>query len=133
MIPSILADTGPLYALADRSDQYHVRANHELAIIQSDMQVLVLHPTMLEAYTLIDRYLNLKYAHTWLDSINQSVGLLNPTSDDYMNATKRVKNYPDQHISLFDAILVVVSESLAVPVWTFDSDFDVMRANVWRG
>ena len=43
-----------------------------------------------------------------------------------------VKTYDDQDITLFDAVVAVVSGKLQIPVWTFDSDFDVMRSNVWR-
>lgn len=40
--------------------------------------------------------------------------------------------YPDQSITLFDAILAVLSDRLALPIWTFDHHFDVMGSDVWR-
>jgi predicted nucleic acid-binding protein len=33
---------------------------------------------------------------------------------------------------LFDALLATLSDRLGLAVWTFDSDFDVLGANVWR-
>ncbi len=133
MIPSILVDTGPLYALADPDDQYYIRANEELIKIQTQSkQILVLYPILMEAYTLISRYLNIDYAHSWLDSMISGTGLINPTGDDYLDSVKKVNAYQDQQITLFDAVVAVVSNNLNMPVWTFDSDFDVMRANVWR-
>lgn len=133
MAPSILVDTGPLYALADPDDQYHSRANRELSAIRNQgKQIMALYPTVLEAYTLISRYLTLDYAHMWLDSTLAGIGLINPTPKDYFQSVEKVKTYKDQHITLFDAILTTVSDQLELPVWTFDSDFDVMKANVWR-
>jgi hypothetical protein len=38
----------------------------------------------------------------------------------------------EQVISLFEAVLAVLSEHLDILLWTFDSDFDVMRVFVWR-
>ena len=130
---AVLADTGPLYALADPDDQYHDRAGEQVIAIQdSGRQIIVLYPTLLEAYTLISRYLGLAFAHTWLDSLTSGTGLLNPTPEDYAESVATVKNYNDQDITLFDAVVDVVSGKLHVPVWTFDSDFDVVKSNVWR-
>ncbi|MCP5010145.1 MAG: hypothetical protein GY942_09225 [Aestuariibacter sp.] len=133
MKPAVLADTGPLYALADPDDQYHDRARKELLAIQDEgRQTLVLYPTLMEAYTLISRYLGLNFAHAWLDSITTGTGLLNPAPEDYADSMAIIQKYDDQDITLFDAVVAVVSSKLQVPVWTFDSDFDLMRSNVWR-
>ena len=43
-----------------------------------------------------------------------------------------ITHYPDQPITLFDALLAVMSERFDLPVWTFDHHFDVMRVAVWR-
>ena len=133
MKPALLADTGPLYALADPDDQYHDRAKKELLAIQNrNQQILLLYPTLLEAYTLVSRYLGLNFAHTWLNSVSEGSGLLNPTPEDYAESITLIQKYVDQHITLFDAIVAVVSSKLHTPVWTFDSDFDLMGSNVWR-
>lgn len=39
---------------------------------------------------------------------------------------------PDQTISFFDALLAEMASVLELPVWTYDSDFDVMGVAVWR-
>jgi predicted nucleic acid-binding protein len=59
-------------------------------------------------------------------------GLVNPSSGDYQRAADRVQRFQDQAISLFDAVLAVLAETLDLPVWTFDHQFDVMRVAVWR-
>ncbi len=133
MRKAVLADTGPIYALADGDDQYHARASKELKLLQQDnYQILLLQPTIMEAYTLVMRYMGLSFAHQWLRSIIEGCGLINPTPDDYTNAWKLVSRYSDQKITLFDAAIATVSARLQIPVWSFDSDFDVMGTTVWR-
>ena len=130
---SILVDTGPLYALADRSDNYHKQACKEFSTLEKNQyRITLVYPTMMEAYTLIMRYLGLKYAHQWLDSFIHGSALLNPTPTDYQHAAQQISKYHDQEITLFDAVLATISNQLQVPVWTYDSDFDVMGIRVWR-
>jgi hypothetical protein len=40
--------------------------------------------------------------------------------------------YPDQSITLFDAILATLASPLSLPVWTYDHHCDTMRVDVWR-
>lgn len=130
---AILADTGPIYAAADPSDRYHKQAHEELVYLGKQGQhVVLLYPTLMEAYTLVMRHLGIKLAHRWLVSFTQGAGLLNPTLDDYRAAGQRVRKYADQEITLFDALVAIVSDRLRIPVWTYDSDFDLMDAEVWR-
>jgi predicted nucleic acid-binding protein len=53
---AVLADTGPLFAAIDRSDQYHRRAQSELTKIAKDqVDVPIAFPTLFEAHPLILR------------------------------------------------------------------------------
>ncbi len=62
MIRAVLADTGPLYAAADPSDQYHNRAQDELRRLQRQRAlVLVAYPTL---WT-FDRHFTLMRAALW--------------------------------------------------------------------
>jgi predicted nucleic acid-binding protein len=64
MDKAIQADTGPLYALADRSDRYHSRAHRQLErIAASGRDIAITYLTLAEAYTLVVRRLGLTYAH----------------------------------------------------------------------
>jgi len=129
----VLVDAGPLYAIAVSSDQYHDRARQEMEHLSRDgISVMMSHPTLLETYSLILRRSTLPVAHSWLIEVTANVKLINPTSVDYRQASVRVRRYADQPITLFDALVVVMSERLAIPIWTFDHHFDVMRASVWR-
>ena len=63
MSGAVLADTGPLYALADRSDQFHERAHRELEfIVNLNNTVLVVFPVLCETHTLVLRRLGGNYA-----------------------------------------------------------------------
>lgn len=129
---AVLADTGPLYAAVDPEDSHHARALQELKKLGSDRrEMLVLYPTLLEAYSLILFRLGRDAASDWLtDMFN--VARLNPTPEDYRQAAERIRALADQPITLFDAVAAVIATRLKVEVWTYDHHFDVMRVPVWR-
>jgi hypothetical protein len=56
MSRAVLANTGPLYALADLSDQFPARAVSELAAFDKrGLAVAVSHSVLCESYTLVLR------------------------------------------------------------------------------
>ena len=129
----MLADAGPLYAVAVRSDQYHDRARQDMERFMGDgVEIAVPHPILLETYSLILRRSRVSVALSWLDQMTASATLIDASPEDYRQATERVRRYDDQPITLFDALVDVMSERLEMPIWTFDHHFDVMGANVWR-
>ena len=70
----VRADTGPLYALADPSDQFHDRAHRELETIAGrNHSVLVVVPVLCEAHTLVLRSLGARYAGGWLGEMLSSI------------------------------------------------------------
>ncbi len=130
---SVLADTGPLYALVDSDDRYHAEASQQLAQLQAlDLSVIVLQPIFMESYTLILRKLGKSKAQAWLHELSRGVDLVNPTARDYEQARQRVASFPDQAITLFDSTLATLSQQLDTPVWTYDFHFGVMGIQVWR-
>ncbi len=130
---AVLADTGPLYALVDRDDAMHLRARTEVGRLRDDNRtVLVAQPTLCEAHALVLRRLGSEVARRWLAEIRNTVGLVNPTSEQYASAVRRLGEFPDQPITLFDAVAGEVAAYLETPVWTYDHHFDAMQASVWR-
>ena len=129
----ILADTGPLYALALVRDSLHERAKAELARLKAEQVTLVVtYSVLLETHNLILRRERPDFAAQYVDALIAGSIMINPGADDYRASLEIVKRYRDQKISLFDATLAALSGKLSVPVWTFDSDFDVLGAPVWR-
>ena len=130
---AILADTTPLYGAIDTSDQYHLRAQAELARIATEkLSVIIPFPVYLENYSLVLYRLGFSQAIRFTESCLESASLINPTPDQYLKAVEKVRHFPDQMITLVDASTAILSEQLKIPVWTYDYHFDVMSVPVWR-
>ena len=132
MRKAVLADTGPIYAVVDPDDAHHARALRELEqLASSQHEVMVTFPTLLEAYSLVMVRLGPKIALRWLDEMTYAA-LVNPSPEDYRNASVKLSGFADRSISLFDATVATIASRIGVPVWTYDHHFDVMRVPVWR-
>jgi predicted nucleic acid-binding protein len=129
----VLADTGPLYALADPSDQYHLDAQEQLERLTSGGRFLgITYLTLAESYTLILRRLGMAYAHTWLQEVLDGAAMINPEPTDYIQASRLITAYTDQPITMFDAVAAAVGERLSLAVWTYDRHFDLMGSKRWQ-
>lgn len=130
---AVLADAGPLFAVTDDRDQYHARARRELDRLQRERRSIVVpYPVLWECHSLILRHHEPRSVQSWLADLRRSSFLVAPSDEDYAAAMERPSRYPDQPISLFDALLAVMSDRFVLPVWTYDHHFDVMRVTVWR-
>jgi predicted nucleic acid-binding protein len=129
----ILADTGPLYALADPSDQYHLDAQEQLErLTAAGRFVAITYSTLAEAYTLVLRRLGTAYAHSWLQEVVDGSAMINPEPGDYVQAAGLIVAYTDQPITMFDAVAAAVGERLSLAVWTYDRHFDLMGSKRWQ-
>jgi len=129
----VLADTGPLYAVVDPRDNRFARAREDVARLNSErLSVVVSYPILCESYSLILRRLGVDRARGWLEEISDRAALLNPSTRDYEAASGLISSYPDQGLSIFDAVTAVLGERLALPVWSFDHQLDVVGVEVWR-
>jgi predicted nucleic acid-binding protein len=129
---AVLADSGPLFAIADDTDSLHERAIRDFELLARDRrEILVPYPILLETYTLALFSLGQKSAAEWLSQILSAV-FISPTSDDYRRAATQVLALPDQSITLVDATVAAVAGRLGLQVWTYDYHFDVMRVSIWR-
>lgn len=129
----LLADTGPLYALADPEDQFHGRAQEELDRLYEDgYRPIASWSTLTEAHNLILHRLGVRKAQRWIVELTAGIDLMIPVEEDYLKAVHLLKRYPDQDITLCDGVLAVLSSQLELPVWTYDHHFDTMQVQVWR-
>jgi|SRR5579871_85975 len=133
MKAAILADTGPLFALADPSDQYHKRAAAELETISKrDLSIAVSYPTLCEAHSLVLRRLGGVYSREWLKQVIDGTVLLSPEPGDFLLAAAQLEQFSDHPITLVDSVTAVMSRRLAIAVWSFDRHFTTMRVGIWR-
>jgi predicted nucleic acid-binding protein len=132
MIRAVLADSGPLYAVADEGDQHHQQALRQWQELDRvGVSVLVPYPILLEAHRLVLYRLGTKAALAWLVEALDAP-LMNTTPEDYTQALAIMRSLADQPISLVDATVAALSRRLRLDVWTYDHHFDVMRVGVWR-
>ena len=128
----MLADTGPIYAAVDPSDLHHQQALRELQRLSRERcSVIVSFSTLLEVHSLILRKMRPSVALRWLEEMAVTT-LINPTPEDYRQASARLADFTDQSITLFDATLAILALRTGLTVWTYDHHFDVMRIPVWR-
>lgn len=132
MTGAVLADTGPLYAANDLSDEHHQRSLRELARLARDRRaVLIPYPVLLEAYSLVLFKLGRGAASAWLDEV-AGASFVSPISEDYGRGIALVRALSDQNITLVDATLAALASRLGMEIWTYDHHFDIMRVAVWR-
>jgi len=132
MTRAVFTDSGPLFAIADESDEHHERALRQSALLTRDRwEILVPYPILLETYTLVLFNLGQESALHWLSQILSAV-FISPTPEDYRRAATQVLALPDQSVTLIDATVAVLAGRLGLQVWTYDHHFDVMRVPVWR-
>jgi predicted nucleic acid-binding protein len=133
MSRTVLVDTGPLYALAMRQDALHTRARKEFDELTGQGWVLTLSfSNILETQRLLLRRESMVFVHEFVQAVQKGFALINPLAEDYLAAQEILKRYNDQKITLFDGVLFVLSQRLSSGIWTFDRDFDVLSAQVWR-
>ena len=131
---TVLADTGPLYAALDPSDDNHDRAQHDIQDLGSGgFGVAIAYPTLCECYSLVLYRLGTESARGWLGEVTDRASLINPTPDDFEEAAMILEGYGDQALSMFDAVTAALSRRLGLSVWSYDHHFDVLRVEVWRG
>lgn len=112
-ISPVLVDTGIIYALADRSDAWHLRA---LAFVQNFKGKLVVPATVIpEACYLLHTHLSPKAETAFIKSlVSRSLRLEQVDEEDMNRAVEVMDLYSDLSIGLVDASVVAVAERLKI-------------------
>lgn len=130
---AVIVDTGPLYAETDQGDHYHTQARTELQRLnEAKTQLIVPYPILLEAHKLVLYKCGISAAERFTTRLTTHANLINPTPQDYQFACQLISQFPDQKITLFDALVACLSQQSKFPVWTYDYHFDLMNVPVWR-
>ncbi len=119
--------------MRDPGDERRDRAREELRRIgEESLTVAVPYPVLLEPYTLVMRKLGLHQARGFLAELEEKYPFVPATRGDHASAADTVRRYPDQDITLVDAVICSMGLRLAAPVWIHDRHLDIVGAPVWR-
>jgi len=121
----ILIDSGPLIALFDRNDKYHLAS---LKFIKNNNSELVTTlASITETLHLLDFNRNAQI--DFLGWVNAGAVTLEPISSDDLQRIKQLTiKYSDLPMDFADACLVLLGEKLTIStIATIDRDFDVYR------
>ncbi len=110
-IAPVLVDTGMIYALADRSDAWHLRARR---FVENYKGTLIIPSTVIpEACYLLQTHLSPQAEIAFVRSIvTGALRLEQVTEEDMGRAVEVMNTYQDMLIGLVDASVVAVAERL---------------------
>ena len=120
----ILIDSGPLIALFDRNDKYHL-ASIEF-IKNNNNELITTLASVTETLHLLDfnRYAQIDFLG-WVNA--GAITLESITSDDLLRIKELTIKYSDLPMDFADACLVFLGEKFNInTIATIDRDFDVM-------
>ena len=124
----ILVDTGPLFALADRSDQDHQRVTR---FFQDTRELLVVPVTVVpEVAHLLNVRLGSGAVRAFTHSLAQGeLRVEGITHADFRRIDELLTQYADSRLDLVDSSVIAVAERLdIVQVLTLDwRDFSIVR------
>ena len=127
-MPSIIVDTGPLYAIADRDDDWHHRTVRFLETNHEDM--IVPASVLPEAAYLLLTHLGPAAERQLVQSVmHGEFAVEDLTNADYRRTLELLRRYESARIGFVDATVVAVAERLKIPrILTTDRrDFSILR------
>lgn len=124
-MPSILVDTGPLVALANRRDHWHKRCTDFLKNFRGEL--ITTWPVLTEFSHLVDSIEALHQLQAWADRGGLRIHSLG--QDELRTVVDWMHRYADRPMDLADASLVQVACATGIQhVWTIDrADFETYR------
>lgn len=112
-VESALVDTGVLYALADRSDEWHVRCVQFVRDFRG--RLIVPSSVVPEACYLLNQYLGPGAETSFVKAlVNRELSLEHFTAPDLARSVELMRTYADNNIGFVDASVVAISERLNI-------------------
>jgi predicted nucleic acid-binding protein len=127
-MPPILVDTGPLYAMADRDDDWHARVVGFLGRSRDELIVPV--AVLPEAAYLLAAHLGPAAERKLVQSfVNGEMGLAELTLPDLRRTLELLDRYAAARIGFVDATVIATAERLKISrILTTDRrDFSLIR------
>jgi predicted nucleic acid-binding protein len=125
-VPAVLVDTGPLVALLDRSDPYHLSCQETFSSLNDTL--VTVWPVVTEAIYMLRAYWQAQDA-LWEMIQSGAVQIVSLGIDDIPRMRELMRKYRDLPMDLADAGLVRVAERERLRrIFTLDRrDFQVYR------
>jgi predicted nucleic acid-binding protein len=125
-VPAVLVDTGPLVALLDRSDPYHLTCQETLSSLEDSL--VTVWPVVTEAMYMLRSYWQAQDA-LWEMIDTAAVEILVLGKNDVGRMRELMRKYRDLPMDLADAALVRVAERERLRrIFTLDRrDFQIYR------
>jgi uncharacterized protein len=124
----VLVDTGPLYAMADRDDDWHLRV---VRFLESSRDEFLIPVTVLpEAAYLLSGHLGAGAEQKLVQTvINGEMAMEDLTVQDLRRALELLRRYEDARLGFVDASVVAIAERLKIErILTTDRrDFSLVR------
>ncbi len=121
-------DTGPLYAMADRDDDWHYRV---VRFLERSHDALIVPATvLLEAAYLLESHLGAAAERKLVESVGSGeLAVEELTHADYRRALEFLRTYEEARIGFVDATVVALAERLKISrILTTDRrDFSIVR------
>ena len=127
-MPSVLVDTDPLYALADRDDDWHLRT---VRFLESSRDEFIVPVTVLpEAAYLLAAHLGPEAEQKLVQTVaSGEMAVEELTIQDLRRTLELLRRYEDARIGFVDATVVAIAERLKIQrIFTTDRrDFSIVR------
>ncbi len=123
----ILIDSGPLIALFDRDDDYHLAAKKFIQENQHELVTTI--ASLTETLHLLDFNRNAQIDFlSWVSAGAVSIEAI--TANDLYRIKELMLKYADLPMDFADACLVLLAEKLKInEIASVDRDFDIYRLN----
>jgi predicted nucleic acid-binding protein len=121
----ILIDSGPLIALFDKSDRYHIKVVEFLKTFQGNL--VTTWSVLTEVSHILDFNLNVQIDFLkWVEM--GGVEVYNISQDDLSHIIEMMQKYTNVPMDLADATLMYVAHKENIrKILSIDSDFDIYR------